>query len=192
MPGPLLELNRKTWEVEISVEATQIEVFAKLIRRDLSPDKEMVKKEFAFLYFYINPLSEYFHILDLEERREKIQEALLMGDDWVIDSQLNDAINYYIMTSRTVSHILYEGSVKAAMIVNESFKDEKILKATDKQGRPIMDAQKLLTALNRVPKTMQDLKTAYNLIVTEQRSDEKKLKGTKVLNVFEDGFKSKD
>ena len=179
--------------MEISPEATQIELFARLIRRDLSVNKEIAKKEFSFLYFYINPLSEFFYITDLDLRKDKIIEALSLGYDWIIDRDVENAINQYAETCVTIHGLLYEGACSAAMACNDYFKDAKTtLKEKDNKGQPILDIAKLTTALARVPKIMLDLSTAYKALVVEQRFIEGKKKGSKQLNMFEDGFRIKD
>ena len=178
--------------MEISPEATQIEVFARLIRRDLSPEKEIVKKEFAFLYFYINPLSEFHYIKDLDLRKDKIVDALVLGSDWAIDRDMENAIIHY-SEFKTIHGLLYEGACNAALACNDYFKDADVhLKERDVKGQPVLDISKLTTAMTKVPKIMLDLSTSYKALVLEQTYSAGKTKGTKKLNIFEDGFRAKD
>lgn len=187
----LLNLNKKNQEVEISAEATQIQAFATLITRDLSSDKAIVKKEFAFLYFYVNPLSPFFYIRDLEQRKNEIAKTIGFEDTWDLDPYLSEAIRVYGELCMTLQGILHNGACSAAMACNDYFKDaRKKLDEVDSKGQPILDISKLTAALARVPKIMLDLSASYKALVIEQANQNNKQRGSKQLNMFANGFRS--
>jgi hypothetical protein len=184
----LLELNKNTYEVEIAPEAAAIGVFSILIKRDKSKNKEVVKKELAYIYHFGAVQSDYAYIIDLEERGKNIKRDLLFESKWKPDKELQAAIDYYI-GRKTVNEILFESANISAMDISAHLRNTRALLAerTDK-GAVVTDITKITSSLDRVPKIMANLNAAYQELVKEQKITEGRKKGEKELSIFEDGI----
>lgn len=81
---------------------------------------------------------------------------------------------------------MYEAAICGANAVN------KMLRNSDKhiQGssNPIKAAKDVIDTLNKVPKTMADLKAAEKELIEEKVNLDDRKKGSQSLNMFEDGL----
>ena len=112
-----------------------------------------------------------------------------LGDKWKVDELVQEAIALYRKLSQTVIEKLYLQSLKSASDIGDYLENTGILLAErDRHGKPVTDISKITMAVQKVPKLMSDLKSAYKEVVKEQEDNENKKKGSKKFNTFEDGF----
>ena len=185
----LLQLNRQRYEIDISPEIFAIDKFKVLINKDKSKDKGLAIKELAFIFFYTDIKSDYMYITDKDKRIEEIIKDLQLPKGWKISKELEDAINLYEERSTTINSALYKSACIAAMEISEYLKGTKTLleERTDK-GAAVTNINSITGALAKVPSIMRDLNTAHQELVKEQKMLEGRKKGSKELNIFEEGF----
>lgn len=184
----LLELNKKTWEVEIAAELTYIVPFSTIISRDTSPTKDIAKKEIAYIWFMTDVKSDYMAYKDLSVRSDKIIIDMDFPRKWKLTPELQKAIDY-CNSRKTVNELLFEGACIAALDVNDYLRSTKDLlnERTDK-GAAVTSVTAITGALTKVPQIMRDLNAANQELIKEQKITEGRKKGEKELNTFEDGM----
>jgi len=189
----LFEFNRENYEVTFSPELLTIEVFKKIIDRDKTKDKDISKKEIAFIYFFIDIKSDYMYITDKNARVKEIKNDLHLPDKWTIDKDIQTAIDLYEERSTTVNTSLYRSACIAAMEISEYLKTTKALleERTDK-GSAVTNINTITGALSKVPAIMRDLSAAQTEVIKEQKITEGRSKGSRVFNLYEDGLNTNE
>ena len=178
----ILELNNNTYEVDITPEGATLDVFKTLIKKDKSKNKDTFKKEIAFIYFFTNVKSSYLDIEDEEERTKEIIKDIGLNKNWIIDKNIKNAINY-CNSKKTINEIVYESARISALAVSEYLRTTKDLLISGD-----VDIAKITSALDKIPNIMSKLNEANKQLVEERKNLDKRKKGTKDLNMFEDGI----
>jgi len=182
----LLQFNKNSYEVTFTEECTLLVPFKKLLDRDKSKDKNTALREISFIYLYADITSPYNAIIDLDDRLDEIRKDIDLPKTWKIDKQLNEAIEFYRIRSKTIIHSLYDSAMIAASAINDVFKDAKIL-INDSDDK-IAATQKVIAALEKVPNVMANLKKAEKELLRQIEDNEGKKVGSKSKNIFEDGL----
>jgi hypothetical protein len=63
-----------------------------------------------------------------------------------------------------------------------------LLAERDAQGKVVTDIAKITASAQKVPKLMADLKAAHKEVVKEQEDLDNRKKGSRSMNMFEDGL----
>ena len=177
----------KNWQLVVSEEVWGLLPFNKILKRDKSKEKEKAMKEMLFLYFYCDIRSDYLAMKEAD-RIDEIKHDIGLPDNWVIDSVIEEAIALYV-NHDTVLEKLYRQTLKAVAAIGDYLENaETLLSERDVRGNPVNDISKITTAIQRVPKLMTDLKSAYKEVVKEKEDIENKKKGSKSFNLFEDNL----
>jgi len=182
----LFNFKKDSYEVDFSEEVTMITVFKKIIDRDKSKSKDLALKELTFVFFYADITSPYQAIIELEDRLDEIKKDIDLPKTWKIDKQLNEAIEFYQRRSKTIIHSLYDSAMIAVSAINDIFKDSKNL--IEDSGDKIAAVQKVIAALEKVPKVMSNLEEAEKVLLRKIEDNEGKKVGSKSKNIFEDGL----
>ena len=188
----LLEFTKETYEVTFSPELLTIEVFGKLVARDKTKGKEVALKEISFIYFFADIRSDYMYITNEKDRIAEIKNDLGLPTKWVVDKDLQSAIDLYKKRSATVNSSLYESACIAAIEISEYLKDtKKLLEERTDKGAAVTNINSITGALSKVPSIMRDLTAAQTELIKEQKITEGRTKGSKNLSIFEDGLQNK-
>jgi len=163
--------------------------FKAILKKDKSRDKATALKEMLFVYYYCDIKSDYLIIAEDEERKQEIIRDIDLPYDWKIDQRIQDAIDFYTRRSETVLEKLYKDALKSANDVGEYLRMTDVLlrERTDKGGT-VTTLPMIVAAQEKLPKIMQNLKAAEKEILKEKQEMEGRTKGSKTLNVFEEGF----
>lgn len=182
----IFSFDKASYKVRITEEVLLLEPFKKIYKRDKSRTKDKALNEFAFIWFYSDITSPYQTVIDEKERAEEIIKDIDLPDKWKVDKVINDAIEFYKKRSKTVVHGLYNSAMVAANAVNGTFKDaERLITASDDE---IGAAEKIIRALEKVPKVMQSLREVEKQLIREIEDTEGKTKGSRTFNVYEEGI----
>lgn len=182
----IFQFKKDSYEVEFTEEAIMLTPFKNVISRDKTKDKSLALKELTFLWFYADITSPYTAIIELSDRAEEIKKDIDLPNDWKIDKALNEAIEFYKVRSKTIIHSLYDSAMIAAAAINDVFKDAKNL--INESDDKIAATQKVIMALEKVPKVMANLKEAEKELLRQIEDNEGKKVGSKSKNIFEDGL----
>ena len=184
----LFEID-KNYNVIPSEEAYMLKPFSAILKRDKTKSKTRALAELAFIYFYCDIRSDYL-IEDESTRVESITSTLTgLPKNWKIDQLVQDGIDFYNDRSKTITQVLYEKSVDSARAIGEFLgKTEALLDEVDQSGKPIYKVADITRGLKDVKTIMQDLKAAEEEVIKEQKSTAGKMKGSREMGAFEDGF----
>ena len=179
----------KEYVLNVSEEAWGLLPFKAILKKDKSRNKEQAFKEMLFIYYYIDIRSDYMYIVDDNIRFQEIKKDIKLPDDWKIDNVVQEAIDFYKKMSITPTAKLYKSALKAADDIAKYLEmtDALLAERTDK-GSVVTPLSVVTASLKAVPIIMRDLKSAYKELLTEQKELEGRSKGSKTLNIFEDGL----
>ena len=151
---------------EISDEARTILVFKKLITRDKGSEgdydgrkKYQAAKELAFVYFFAKFDSPYESYEEFD-RIIKVKKAVGLDEKWKIDSDIQEAIDYFKEIQRTPSMKFLDAVEKAIRNMSDYLEttkiDEKIAEGVNK-GKLVHD----IGQYRAITKEMPDLIISY-------------------------------
>lgn len=176
----------KNWELVASEELWGLTPFKDILERDESEDKELAMKELLYIFFSSDIKSDYLSILSSTERTNEIKKDISLPADWEPDPLVLSAMDMYEKLSSSVIQKLYKQTLKAASDIGDYLENTKALLAErDVNGKPVYDIAKITAAIQKVPKLMQDLNSAYKEVVKEQEDLSNKKKGSQTMNTFE-------
>ena len=182
----LFSFDKASYNVHISEEVLLLKPFADIYKRDKGKEKDMALKELAFVWFYADITSPYNSILVDADRCEEIKRDIELPVKWKIDNVILDAVKFYIEKSKTAVHHLYTASMTAAAAVNDILSDAKaLIEASDDR---ISAVQKVIGALEKVPKVMASLRDIEKELIRQIEDKEGKKIGSKSFAVYEEGL----
>jgi hypothetical protein len=182
-------ITLKGWDLQVAEEAWGISAFRDILERDKSKEKERAINELLYVYHYCDIRSD-FSITPENEKEAVLKEQIKLPAKWKADKKVQAAIEVYKKFSETPIQRLYKQSLKSAQDIGNYLEMTDVLLAErDNNGKPVTDISKITASLQRIPKLMSDLKAAYKEVVQEQKDLEGKQKGSKTMNMFEDGIK---
>lgn len=179
----------KDYNLQVSDEAWGLLPFKAILKRDKNRNKETAFKEMLFIYYYIDIKSDYTYIINNDIKIKEIKKDIGLPLDWKIDNTVKEAIDFYEKMSITPTAKLYKSALKAADdIANYLEKTDIILDERTDKGSVVTPLSTVTASLKAVPIIMKDLKSAYKELIAEQKELEGRTKGSKTLNIFEEGL----
>ena len=179
----LLVLDDDGYNITITPEATLVLPFKALIDRDRGKDKAKAKMELAMIGLHCRIKSDYYKIVDEEERLARIIEDTVdrtKFKTWKPDDKFREALAYYRERCRTLTMDYYDDAAKAADALRVYFTTLDMEEVDDK-GRPIHDAGKVINnieAIARIPdalgklleKIREEMQTSNSLRAGRQKA----------------------
>lgn len=180
-----MELFKKdAGELVVAPEVRLLAPFKKLF--DRTEDKELARKELAFIYYYADTKSDYSDIIEEEVKAEDIRKDVLLPKDWQIDDDVWDAIHFYIERSTTISSRLLTDARHSVDKLSKFLRDIDLAK-TDAKGTLVYNPSQITSVIEKLPKLVDNLKKLEEQVLKEKEED-KKMRGTKEKNLYEDGI----
>tara|TARA_R110002124_G_scaffold281430_1_gene455723 strand:- start:86253 stop:86807 length:555 start_codon:yes stop_codon:yes gene_type:complete len=178
----------KNWSLTVSEEAWGLVPFKKILDRDKSKDKSRALAEVLFVWFWSDIKSDY-RIMEPEIRLEELKKDIAnLPNKFVIDDIIQGAIDCY-EKHKTIIQKLHEKSLVSANDVGNYLENTKaLLEERDNQGRPIIKIADITRGLKDVKIIMKELKETEKEVIKEQHDTSGKKKGSKEMNIFEDGL----
>jgi len=182
----LFQFDKLSYKVRISEETLLLKPFKDVYKKDKSRTKDKAINEFAYIWFFADIRSPYQSIIDEEERTVEIVKDTELPDNWKPDNVIKEAIEFYKERSKTIIVNLHNAAMIAASAVNDTFSNSKaLIQESDDQ---IGAAEKVIRALEKVPKVMQSLRDVEKQLLKEIDDKEGKKKGAKTFGLYEDGL----
>jgi hypothetical protein len=170
------------YRVVISEEALMLKPFKKIWDRDKHEDKRDALNELAFIYFYVDPRSDYQYITIPESRMEAIKEGEGLPSDWKPDKDLLAAINFY-ETFKPMSALLLDDSRKMINKLRDYINDIDFNEKDDK-GKPIYTMSSITSTIKQIPELTKTLNEAERL-VNQEMLEAAKARGSVELTIFD-------
>ena len=176
-------LKYEGYNLTFEPEILTLKVFKKLFTRDKTKDKSKFLQELGYIYFMLDPRSDYMYITDEDERSKAIIIGEGLSDTWKVDSILQDAMDYY-KSFRPTSALLLEDTRVAEDKLREALRSINITE-TDDKGRPIYTLNTIVATIKQVPSLVKDLDDAERAISKEIVQNDK-IRGSVEKAMYED------
>lgn len=176
-------LKYEGYNLTFEPEILTLKVFKKLFTRDKTKDKSKFLQELGYIYFMLDPRSDYMYITDEDERSKAIIIGEGLSDTWKVDSILQDAMDYY-KSFRPTSALLLEDTRVAVDKLREALRSINITE-TDDKGRPIYTLNTIVATIKQVPSLVKDLDDAEKAISKEIVQNDK-IRGSVEKAMYED------
>lgn len=173
-------LKYESYKLTYEPEILTLKVFKRLYSRDKSKDKSKFLQELGFIYFYVDPRSDYQYLTNEEERKDAIIKGEGLPETFKIDNLLQEAIDYY-SSFKTTSVLLLEDT--RAMIEGYRKKIKKL--TTEMEDLEIKDIKDLGTIIKQIPSLIRDLDNAEKT-VTKELIQNDKVRGSVEKGIYED------
>ena len=178
-------LKYEGYKVVIDPEILVLKPFRDLWKRDKTKDKEKALLEIAFIYFMLDPRSDYQYITDEEQRKQAIKEGEGLPEKWEPDKVLLDAMEFY-NSFKSTSALLLEDTRYAVDKLRKLLREVDLSK-TDDKGKPIYTLNTFTATIKQVPSLVKDLDDAERAISKESIVTGK-MRGQGEKTIFEDGL----
>ena len=175
-------LKYEGYNLSFEPEILTLKVFKKLHQRDKTKDKNKFLQELAFIYFYVDPRSDYMIYTDEEERFREIVEGEGMSN-FKIDKDIQAAIDYYKSFNPT-SALLLEDTRVAVDKLRKMLRDIN-LEEVDDRGKPIYTLNMVISTIKQVPSLVKDLDEAERAIAKEIVQNDT-VRGAATKSMYED------
>ncbi len=174
------------YKVVISEEAFTLKVFRQIWNRDRSVNKDKAIMELGYIYFMVDPRSDYQYIVDEEERSKAIIEGEGLPSNWKPDKVVTEAMQFY-SSFKSTSALLLEDTRVAIDKVRQFLKTVD-LEAIDDKGKPVYTINSITSTIKMIPQLIRDLDDAEKAIRADIQSNMGKVRGQKEKSLLEDGL----
>lgn len=173
------------YKVVISEEAFALKVFRQIWNRDRSVNKDKAIMELGYIYFMIDPRSDYQYLVDEDERSKAIIEGEGLPNNWKPDKVITEAMEFYSRFKPTAALLLED--TRYAVDKLRKLLREIDLNQLDDKGKPIYTLNSITATIKQVPSLAKDLDEAEKALASEMRS-EGKMRGQGEKTIFEDNL----
>ena len=178
-------LKYEGYNLTFEPEILTLKVFKRLFMRDKTKDKSRFLQELGYIYFMLDPRSDYMYITDNEERSKAIIEGEGLPDTWKVDSALQDAMDYY-KSFRPTSALLLEDTRFAVDQLRKLLREIDLTEVDDK-GKPIYTLNTITATIKQIPSLVKDLDEAEKALNSELKTSGR-MRGSGEKTLFEDGI----
>ena len=180
-------LEFQDYEVRVSPEALLVKPIRMLYNQDRSKQKEKFYQQMSYLFFMIDPRSNYSYLVDDEDRHKAIVEQEGLPLDFKPSELLESAMVIYKKLVITSSTRLLDSTRVAVEALSEELRStkERLAERTDK-GAAVFKANDIMGSLEKVLKFIPQLQELERRVASEIQDSTKARGGQKAL--FEDGI----
>lgn len=158
-------LKYEGYNVVIDPEILTLKPFRELWKRDKSKSKERAILEISFIYFMLDPRSDYQYLTDEDQREKEIKEGLGLPNNWKPDKYVTDAMNFY-NSFKPTSSLLLEDTRYAIDKLRKLLRDIDLTK-TDVNGKPIYTLNSITNTIKQVPNLVKELDEAERALAKD-------------------------
>lgn len=173
------------YKVVISEEAFALKVFRQIWNRDRSVNKDKAIMELGYIYFMVDPRSDYQYLVDEDERSKAIIEGEGLPDRWKPDKAITEAMEFYSRFKPTAALLLED--TRYAVDKLRKLLREIDLNQLDDKGKPIYTLNSVTATIKQVPSLAKDLDEAEKALASEMRS-EGKMRGSGEKTIMDDSL----
>lgn len=173
--------------VTFSPQALLLEPFKKLWERDKSKDKARAVDELAFIWYMEDVRSDFYDIIDEDERREEVLKFLTeLPSNYVPDDEVWKALKEYRVLSESLSVKVLKDTMVMVNNLRQAIRDIDFTER-DKAGKVVYDYGRAMDIAGKLPKLLKDLRDIYREI--EREAEEQHLmRGGRLKATFEEGL----
>ena len=179
-------LEFKDYRLNVSDEAFLVKPIRKIFNSDRSVNKENFFKQMSYLYFMMDPRSDYSYIIDEDERALAIIEQEGLEPKFKPSKELQEAMEIYKKLTTTTSTMLLQDTRIAVDKVRQFLRDVDLNAVDQKTGRPIYTVSSVTTAIKQIPQLAKDLMETEKLVAKEIEEQGRARGGNEKKKLFED------
>ena len=179
-------LKFEDYKVIISPEALALVPFRKIWNRDRSQSKDRAISEIAYIYFMVDPRSDYQYLIDQDDRHKAIVEGEGFPEGWKPDKLIQEAMELYEGFKTSAALVLED--TRTAVDNLRKFLREIDLNKEDDKGRLVYTISSVTSALKQIPGLIKDLIEAEKAVNKEMAEHGGKVRGQKAKKIMEDGI----
>lgn len=173
------------YKIVISEEAFALKVFRQIWNRDRTTSKDKAIMELGYVYFMVDPRSDYQYLVDEDERSKAIIEGEGLPSDWKPDKLVKEAMNFYGKFKPTAA-LLLEDTRYAVDKLRKLLRDIN-LEDKDDKGKPVYTLNTITATIKQVPSLAKDLDEAERALASEMRN-QGKMRGQGEKTIMEDSL----
>lgn len=175
-------LKYEGYKVVIDPEILVLKPFRDLWKRDRTKEKERALLEIAFIYFMVDPRSDYQYLTDDEQRKEAIKEGEGLPAKWEPDKAVLAAMEFY-NSFKSASALLLEDT--KAMIAGYRGKMRQLTANMEDLG--VKETKEIGAIIKQIPLLVKDLNEAEKALAKEDTASGR-MRGQGEKTIFEDGL----
>lgn len=165
----MLKLFRyEGYKVIISEEAFALKPFRQIWMRDKTVNKDKATMELGFIYFMMDPRSDYQYLTDEEDRKKAIKEGEGLPTKWEPDKIVQEAMSFYNSFKPTPA-LLLEDTRYAVDKLRKLLRDIDLTQVDDK-GKPVYTLNTITATIKQIPSLVKDLDEAEKALASEMRN----------------------
>lgn len=178
-------LKYEGYKLTIEPEALTLAPFKKIWNRDRTANKDRAISEMGYIYFMMDPRSDYQYLVDEEERSKAIIEGEGLSPSWKPDNAVKEAMEFYGKFKPTAA-LLLEDTRYAVDKLRKLLRDINLDEKDDK-GKPVYTLNTITATIKQVPSLARDLDEAEKALASEMRS-QGKMRGQGEKTIMEDSL----
>lgn len=171
----------ESYKLNISEEAFALKPFKQIWNRDRTSSKDKAIMELSYVYFMIDPRSDYQYLVDKEERDIAIREGEGIPDTWKPDKVVLDAMELYD-SFKPASALLLEDT----RIMVDKFR--KKMREIDFEELNVKELKEIGALIKQIPSLVKDLDEAEKAVASEMREQGGRIRGQKIKSLTEDSL----
>lgn len=169
----------EAYKIIISEEAFALKVFRQIWNRDKTTSKDKAMMELSYVYFMIDPRSDYQYLVDKEERSKAIIEGEGLPSNWKPDKLIIEAMELYD-SFKPASALLLEDT----RLMVDKFR--KKMREIDFDDLEVKELKEIGALIKQIPSLVKDLDEAEKAVASEMREQGGRVRGQKSKALTED------
>lgn len=168
------------YKIVISEEAFALKVFRQIWNRDRTASKDKALMELGYVYFMVDPRSDYQYLVDKEERSKAIIEGEGLPANWKPDKLIEEAMTFYDSMKPSAALLLED----TRLMVD---KYRRKLRGMDFDELEVKDLKDMGTLIKGIPDLVKALDEAEKAVSAEMRNSGR-MRGQGEKTIMEDSL----
>ena len=168
------------YKIVISEEAFALKVFRQIWNRDRTASKDKALMELGYVYFMVDPRSDYQYIVNKEERSKAIIEGEGLPSNWKPDKLIEEAMTFYDSMKPSAALLLED----TRLMVD---KYRKKLRGMDFDELEVKDLKDMGALIKGIPDLVKALDEAEKAVASEMKNSGR-MRGQEEKTIMEDSL----
>lgn len=173
------------YKLTIQPEALLLKGFSTIWKRDKSKSKESALQELSFIYFVLDPRSDYRYIQDQDTREDTVRKHIGLPDKWKPDKEILKAMEIYKETMYSSSYLLLEDAEAALEKLRQELRNIDLKETVG--GKRVYTINSIASTIKQIPQIAKDITEAKELVFKEI-TEQSKARGSSSKKLLEDGL----
>lgn len=168
------------YKIVISEEAFALKVFRQIWNRDRTASKDKALMELGYVYFMVDPRSDYQYLVDKEERSKAVIEGEGLPANWKPDKLIEEAMTFYDSMKPSAALLLED----TRLMVD---KYRRKLRGMDFDGLEVKDLKDMGALIKGIPDLVKALDEAEKAVASEMKNSGR-MRGQGEKTIMEDSL----